>query len=70
MIELRKRVLSSEFVVLEYKQLNCQFTDGKPDTSLPPVWSYWKPVPYVNEAGEPIDNTGEINEADDRSHRL
>ena len=55
MIELRKRVLSSGFVVLESRILiNCQIdkdTDGYIYT-----WADWQKVPYVDEHGNPIEN--------------
>lgn len=66
MMELRKRVLESGFVLLEWRQLECQFgDDGRPDIDAGPVWGEWAAVPYVDKAGNPLtmDNkTGRIGD--------
>jgi len=55
-IELRQRILKSGNVLLEYRELVCQLGENDfPDTSLPPKWSEWKSVPYVDEAGGPLN---------------
>lgn len=54
MIELRKRVLSSGFVVLESR---C-WSNWSPNPARPEwAWGEWKPVPYVDENGEPLNQS-------------
>ena len=59
MIELRKRVLSTGFVVLESRILtDCQIDQDNKGKYIY-TWSDWKPVPYVDEAGNPYNGTPE-----------
>ena len=57
MIELRKRVLSTGFVVLEFRQnpYNSSSKGGIFDTD----WSDWQMVPYVDEEGNPLEGIQE-----------
>jgi hypothetical protein len=59
-IELRKRVLSSGFVVLEFKQSKPVFGSGNLGaTVIDHEWSDWAIVPYVDEQGDPHNSIPE-----------
>ena len=57
MIELRNRVLSSGFVVLEQREVMRTVTIGFMCIVIANVKSEWTQIPYVNQNGDSLKTT-------------